>query len=229
MPIGKMVEERNFLNLNLPNILAEIAQAPAPVTLIAASKTQSAERIRTAYDAGIHDFGENYLAEALDKMPLLSDLEITWHYIGRIQSNKTRQIAEHFSWVHTVDRGKIAQRLSNQRPSELEPLNVLIQINIDGDENKGGVAADQAANLITEILPLPNIRLRGFMSMLHPTTNPSDGYRSMAQLAQELRQNFGAQVNLDCLSMGMSADWSQAIAQGANMIRLGTSLFGPRT
>ena len=222
------MEERNFLNLNLTQVVAALEDAQQSVTVVAASKTQSADTIRAAWQAGVRDFGENYLAESLDKMQALTDLPITWHYIGRIQSNKTRAIAEHFSWVHTVDRDKVARRLSDHRSGNAEPLNTLIQVNIDADPNKAGVPPNQAANLVEAILALPNLKLRGFMTMLNPATNPADGYRSMAQLAEELRQAYREQATLDCLSMGMSADWPDAVAQGANMIRLGTTLFGAR-
>ncbi|MDO3387596.1 YggS family pyridoxal phosphate-dependent enzyme [Gilvimarinus sp. SDUM040013] len=211
---------------------AEQAGRPrTEIMLIAVSKTQSAERLRQAYQWGQRRFGENYLQEALDKQQALADLsDIEWHFIGPIQSNKTRAIAEHFSWVHSVDRLKIARRLSDARPPELEPLNVCIQVNIDSEPSKAGVSPEQLPELAAAIAALPQLNLRGLMAIPAPGKNHHDQQASFTQLTnliQSLRQT-GVSSPLDTLSMGMSADLEAAIAAGATMVRIGTDIFGPR-
>ncbi len=209
----------------------ETAKRPgADVTLIAASKTRDAATISAAYALGLRHYGENYVDEAITKRAGLSDTLLeatTWHFIGRIQSNKTRQIAEHFDWVHTLDREKIAQRLSNQTS---HPLNVLIQVNITADTNKGGVTSEQAAELVACTLAMPNLKLRGLMTILDPAAPPRASYDSMAQLAERIGSTLSPQQQAEwgALSMGMSGDLDDAIAAGATHIRIGTDLFGPR-
>ncbi len=208
---------------------ASNARALGDVQLIGVSKFQSAQYVIEASKLGITDFGENYLQEALLKIDTIGDKTLTWHFIGSIQSNKTRVIAESFNWVHTVDRLKIAQRLSKQCPSNKE-LNVLLQVNIDNDPNKGGVSSEACADLVSQISKLPQLKLRGLMAILSQDTDPRVGYETVAQLHRELKETLSPELrpNWDTLSMGMTQDLEQAIAAGATMIRVGTALFGPR-
>lgn len=199
------------------------------IRVLAVSKTRPAEAIRAASQAGLSEFGENYLQEALDKMADLADLNLVWHFIGPIQSNKTRAIAEHFQWVHSVDRLKIARRLSEQRPDNLEPLNICLQINLSSEASKSGVAPQQAAELLREVAELPRIRVRGLMAIPAPTDDEAQQRRNFARL-RELLETLRQQVPaLDTLSMGMSADLEPAIAEGATIVRVGTDLFGARS
>jgi len=218
----------------LQDILATIesartANSPGqPVQLVAVSKAQPASAIREAYQAGQRVFGENYLQEALEKQAQLTDLNIEWHFIGPIQSNKTQPISQHFSWVHSVDRLKIAQRLNDSRPQALPPLQVCIQVNVSNEESKSGVLPDDLAALAAEINQLPKLKLRGLMAIPAPT---QDINRQIAQFKQ-LRQCYDALLakgfSLDTLSMGMSDDYPAAIAQGATLVRIGSALFGAR-
>lgn len=192
---------------------------------MAASKTQTAGAVRSANAAGISHFGENYLQEAIEKVSDCADMPITWHFIGAIQGNKTRQVAEHFDWVHTVDRQKIAHRLNDQCPAG-KRLNVCLQVNIDEDPNKAGVLPDQASGLLVSVRDLDNLNIRGLMTILHPQTDPADGYGRLSKLFQELGPH--AQGQWDSLSMGMSGDCEAAIAAGATHVRVGTAIFGPR-
>lgn len=195
------------------------------VTLIAVSKTQPVAAIRAAYEAGQRDFGENYLNEAEPKLAALEALPLVWHYIGRIQSNKTRSIAQLFDWVHTVDREKIARRLSDARADVGKPpLNLCLQVNIDADPDKAGVAPEAVAGLAEVTATLPALRLRGLMTILDPDRNPADGFAALRTLFDKLAPDYG----WDTLSMGMSGDFEAAIRQGATQVRLGTALFGPR-
>lgn len=198
---------------------------PDDVHLVAVSKTKSATLIRAAAAAGCTDFAENYLQEAVPKIHELAELGLTWHFIGAIQSNKTQLIAQHFDWVHTVARAKIAQRLSAQRPSG-GPLNVTIQVNIDEDPAKAGVAPEDARALLEGIADLPNLRVRGLMTVLRRESQPLASYQRLAALFASLANH--APTCWDTLSMGMSADFPDAIAAGATHVRLGTILFGPR-
>jgi pyridoxal phosphate enzyme (YggS family) len=196
-----------------------------PVTLIAVSKTQPAAAVIEALRAGQCDFGENYIQEGVDKVQLLKPNypQSVWHMIGPIQSNKTRLVAEHFDWVHTIDRLKIAQRLSEQRPASLAPLNVLIQINIDHEPSKSGVLAQEALELARAVAVLPHLRLRGLMCI--PDKSSAQSFARMAVLLRDLNaQGLG----LDVLSMGMSGDFEAAIAHGATHVRVGTAIFGAR-
>lgn len=200
----------------------------ASVTLLAVSKTWPAERLREAVAAGQHCLGENYLQEALDKIKALADLDIEWHFIGPVQSNKTRDIAAHFDWVQSVDRLKIAQRLDSQRPTELRPLNICLQVNIDQEASKSGCHPQDVIPLAREIAALKQLRLRGLMII---PTQTSDHQQQLAtfqrahDLFAELQSEFST---VDTLSMGMSADMSAAIASGSTMVRIGTALFGQR-
>ncbi|WP_111657879.1 YggS family pyridoxal phosphate-dependent enzyme [Isoalcanivorax indicus] len=200
---------------------------PAEVTLLAVSKTRDAAAIRALHGAGAHHFGENYLQEALAKQPALADLPLTWHFIGPIQSNKTRDIAAHFDWVHSVDREKIARRLSDQRPEHLPPLNLCLQVNIDTEASKQGVSLAELPALAEAVATLPRVRLRGLMAI--PRADAPDNNRAAFRtLAMTLSQLRHTMTSLDTLSMGMSDDFETAIAEGATLVRLGTALFGPR-
>lgn len=198
---------------------------PAAVQLLAVSKTKPAVAIREAYAAGLADFGENYLQEALTKQQELSDLPLIWHFIGPIQSNKTKAIAEHFDWVHSVDRLKIAQRLSEQRPAGRPALNVCLQVNVSGEASKSGCAPADLPALAAAVSALPGLRLRGLMAIPEPTEVRAEQEAAFATLAQ-LQAQLG--LGLDTLSMGMSHDLEAAIAQGATWVRIGTALFGAR-
>ncbi|TMG78974.1 MAG: YggS family pyridoxal phosphate-dependent enzyme [Betaproteobacteria bacterium] len=191
------------------------------VTLLAVSKTHSVARIDEARKAGQVAFGENYVQEALEKMAALPALE--WHLIGPLQSNKTRLAAEHFQWVQTVEREKIARRLAEQRPAELAPLNVLIQVNASGEATKSGVAITELAPLAKAITALPRLRLRGLMAIPEPGA-PASRYREVRQAYESMRREF----DVDTLSMGMSDDLELAIAEGATLVRVGTAIFGER-
>ena len=209
--------------------IREAAQASqrnfGDIGLLAVSKTKPAEAIREAHGAGLCDFGENYLQEALEKQTELRDLPLIWHFIGPIQSNKTRPIAEHFDWVHSVDRLKIAQRLSDQRPAHLPPLNICLQVNVSGEHSKSGCSPEELPELAKAIVALPNLKLRGLMAIPEPTDDVAAQHAAFARLRQ-LRD--GLALNLDTLSMGMSHDLEAAIAEGATWVRIGTALFGAR-
>ena len=209
--------------------IREAAQASqhnlADIGLLAVSKTKPAADIREAHAAGLRDFGENYLQEALEKQAELDDLPLIWHFIGPIQSNKTRPIAEHFDWVHSVDRLKIAQRLSEQRPAHLPPLNICLQVNVSAEDSKSGCSPEELAELAKAVAALPNLRLRGLMAIPEPTDDVAAQHAAFAHLRQ-LRDDLA--LDLDTLSMGMSHDLEAAIAEGATWVRIGTALFGAR-
>ena len=195
------------------------------IHLLAVSKTKPAGALREAYAAGVRDFGENYLQEARAKQTELADLPLCWHFIGPIQSNKTRDIAEHFAWVHSVDRLKIAQRLSEQRPDGLPPLNICMQVNVSGEASKSGCAPADLPALANAISALPRLTLRGLMAIPEPTDERAEQDAAFAKV-RELQE--GLNMGLDTLSMGMSHDLESAIAQGATWVRIGTALFGAR-
>ncbi len=203
-------------------------RSPTDIRLIAVSKTFSAAAIAQAHAAGQVAFGENYLQEAVGKMETLSDLRLEWHFIGPIQSNKTRQIAEQFHWVHSVDRLKIAERLSFARLAMLPPLQICIQVNVSGEESKSGIRPDEVLSLAKAVSPLTGIRLRGLMAIPEPT--PDIGLqRSRFRLLRQLRDEIvSGGVALDTLSMGMSDDLEAAIAEGATLVRVGRAIFGER-
>ena len=201
---------------------------PSRIKLLAVSKTFPGSAIREAYAAGQCEFGESYVKEALDKLQELVDLQIVWHFIGPIQSNKTRAIAESFSWVHGVDRLKIAQRLSEQRPPGLPPLNICLQVNVSGEASKSGVAPQQVAELARQVSTLPHLKLRGLMAIPAPVENEVAQRAAFAQL-RNLSETIVLQgIALDTLSMGMSHDFAAAIQEGATIIRIGTAIFGNR-
>ena len=195
------------------------------IHLLAVSKTKPAAALREAYAAGVRDFGENYLQEARAKQVELADLPLCWHFIGPIQSNKTRDIAEHFAWVHSVDRLKIAQRLSEQRPEDLPPLNICIQVNVSGEASKSGCTPADLPALAAAISALPRVKLRGLMASPEPTEDRTEQDAAFATV-RTLQESLN--MGLDTLSMGMSHDLESAIAQGATWVRIGTALFGAR-
>lgn len=198
------------------------------ITLIAVSKTRPDTAIRSAHAAGIGNIGENYCQEALEKITALGDLPLTWHFIGPLQSNKTRPIAEHFAWVHSIDRLKLAQRLSAQRPPELPPLNVCVQVNIDDEASKSGLAPEGLSALLEAMIELPNLRVRGLMAIPKPHTNPSDQREALIKMRTLFERQRQRWPQLDTLSMGMSGDLELAIEAGATMVRVGTDIFGTR-
>ncbi len=225
----------NNIEKNLADIRARIGSAASAaerdadsILLLAVSKRKPASDIHLAYAAGQRDFGENYLQEALQKMQELEELEINWHFIGAIQSNKTRSIAEAFDWVHCIDRLKIAKRLSEQRPATLEPLNVCIQINIDQEDSKAGIDLTELPELAAEISALPGIRLRGLMAIPAPREDYSQQLESFARLADALAELQQQGIDCDTLSMGMTQDMEAAIAKGSTLVRIGTAIFGER-
>jgi len=225
----------NNLTANLQNVRARVSEAceqagrePSTVTILAVSKKHPASRIRALHELGQSAFGENYVQEALNKQSQLQDLAIEWHFIGPLQSNKTREVSAHFAWVQSADRTKIIRRLSEQRPEHLPPLNVCIQVNIDREPQKAGVLPEAAVDMALFAQAQPKIRLRGLMTiprMGSDEYDPTDSYRRMHELFRQV-QNAG--IEMDTLSMGMSADLESAILRGSTMVRIGTDLLGPR-
>jgi hypothetical protein len=201
---------------------------PESVTLVAVTKAKTAESVRLAATAGVTDFGENYLQEAQVKMDQLADLKLRWHFIGGIQSNKTRTIAERFDWVQSVDRLSVARRLSEQRPASDPPLNVCIQVALVPEPTKGGVAPDALLELATAVAGLPRLVLRGLMCVPPPQPNAAAERAVFARLKAALTGLNAGGLKLDTLSMGMSGDFESAIAEGATLVRIGTALFGAR-
>jgi pyridoxal phosphate enzyme (YggS family) len=201
---------------------------PQVVTLLAVSKTFGPDAVREAHAAGQTAFGENYIQEAVEKIAALRDLPLQWHCIGPIQSNKTRLVAEHFDWVHTVDRLKIAQRLSEQRPAHLPPLQLCLQVNVDGGDNKSGVPPQEALALAKQVAALPNVRLRGVMSIPEPAPDFIAALASMTAVRALFDILNAEGLDLDTLSIGMSADLEAAIHAGSTMVRVGSAIFGGR-
>lgn len=207
---------------------AEAGRPQGTVELLAVSKTWPADMLRQLAEAGQQAFGENYLQEALSKIAQLDDLSLVWHFIGPIQSNKTRDIAKHFQWVHSIDRIKVAQRLNDQREPNAPPLNICIQVNIDQEDTKSGIAADELEALVTAILPLQHLKLRGLMIIPAPHNNEHQQRQSFHK-ARKLFERLKTLVpDVDTLSMGMSGDMQLAIQEGSTMVRIGTALFGSR-
>ncbi|WP_293647220.1 YggS family pyridoxal phosphate-dependent enzyme [Thiolapillus sp.] len=202
---------------------------PTSVRLIAVSKTRPASEIREVWKAGQKAFAENYLQDALQKIPLLQDCDIEWHFIGRIQSNKTRPIAENFAWVHTLSSLKHGRRLSEQRPEGLPPVNICVQLNLTGEASKSGISADELAPLLEKLADLPHLQLRGLMTMPPASATTAEQHEVFSQLHRLLTEMNRQGHGLDSLSMGMSGDMQAAICEGATMVRIGTAIFGPRT
>lgn len=205
-----------------------IVNQDGSVGLVAVSKTQTADKVREAYQAGQHAFGENYLQEALNKQTELEDLAIEWHFIGPIQSNKTQPIAQQFSWVHGVDRLKIAQRLSDARPVDLAPLQICLQVNISGEASKSGVSPNELWDLVKAVSALPRLTLRGLMTIPEPTDNETLQRQQFTQMRTLLKDLNQQGIALDTLSMGMSSDYKIAIEEGATIVRVGSAIFGAR-
>lgn len=229
-----MSSDQSRITQRYQKVVADIAAAarqsgrnPDEILLLGASKQQPAAAIRALAGLGLRDFGENYVQDALDKQAALQDLALTWHFIGRIQSNKTHEIAGHFDWVHGVDRVKIARRLSDQHEGP-GPLNICLQVNIDDEASKGGLRPDEALDVAASISELPNIRLRGLMAIPKPETDPTLQRAVFRRVREMYEQLCGEGLALDTLSMGMTADLDAAIAEGATIVRIGTALFGPR-
>ena len=215
--------------LEAARIRAERAQGS--VRLLAVSKTRTADEVRLAHAAGLRAFGENYVQEGLDKIAALADLraDLEWHLIGPLQSNKTRAVAEGFDWVHSVDRLKTAERLSAQRPPDLPPLQVCLQVNISGEASKSGVAVGEVGLLARQVALLPRVKLRGLMAIPAPTDDFSQQRQAFAQLREVFEQLNRDGLPLDTLSIGMSHDLEAAIAEGASMVRVGSAIFGERS
>ena len=229
----------SLISDNLQAVRADIRRAALDcgrseqhVCLLAVSKTFGADAVLEAAHAGQVAFGENYLQEAVDKITFIRqsapELDLEWHFIGPIQSNKTRPIAEHFAWVHSVDREKIAQRLSEQRPADMPPLNICLQINISGESTKSGALPEDAVSLAKRIHALPGLRLRGLMAVPEPTNDEQQQRAAFRQLKQLNDEIVAQGIVLDTLSMGMSSDLHAAIAEGSTMVRIGTAIFGKR-
>jgi len=223
--MGGLTERLQAVTERIASATRSAGRNPASVRLVAVSKTFSSAHVRAAFAAGQRDFGENYVQEALDKMDALADLPIVWHFIGPIQSNKTKPIAERFDWVHSIDRLKIAERLAMQRPPQRQPLNACLQVNVSGEASKSGADPAEVAALAGAVGNLPNLRLRGLMAIPEPTTDVAL-QRARFRRLSELRAAAG--LPMDTLSMGMSDDLESAIAEGATMIRVGRAIFGER-
>jgi pyridoxal phosphate enzyme (YggS family) len=226
--MGSIAENLQVVRGRISSAARAAGRDPAAVSLLAVSKTHAPALIREAHAAGQRAFGENYVQEAEAKMASLADLPLEWHLVGPLQSNKTRIVAERFQWVHTVDREKVARRLSEQRPAGLPPLDVLVQVNVSGEASKSGIAPGGAAALARAVACLPHLRLRGLMAVPEPTPEARvqrARFAGLRALFESLRREGLA---LDTLSMGMSDDMEAAIAEGSTMVRIGTAIFGKR-
>lgn len=225
----RVTENLNVVRDLLAKAAIEANRDPDSVKLLAVSKTHALSAILEAAAAGQLDFGENYVQEGAQKIDACARTDLTWHYIGHLQSNKTRDVAERFDWVHTVDSLKIARRLSAQRPTERGKLNLCIQVNIDAADSKSGTTAQQAIDLAADVAELPGVKLRGLMCL--PSVRDSlAGQREPFARLRELAQTISSSgIELDTLSMGMSGDFRAAILEGATIVRIGTAIFGPRT
>lgn len=226
--MASIAENISTVREQIINYAVDAGRSADSVNLLAVSKTQSAKRVHEAFAAGQRDFGENYVQEALGKIIALPLPGICWHFIGPIQSNKTREIAEHFAWVHSVDRLKIAQRLNTQRPVTMAPLNVCIQVNLSAEDTKSGISLGEVAELCAQVSELKNLRLRGLMAIPAPCADPAHQrqvFRPLAQLLNSLAPHY---PHMDTLSIGMSDDFGSAIAEGSTIVRIGSAIFGPR-
>ena len=203
-------------------------RSPGAVRVLAVSKTKPPEAVRAAAEIGQREFGENHVQDALTKLDALADMDLVWHFIGPIQSNKTRVVAARFHWVHSIDRAKIARRLNEQRPDGLPPLEVCVQVNLSGETSKSGVEPQQVEELAQVVSELPRLRLRGLMTLPQPCDELDDQRRPFAALRGLLETLNAGGLALDTLSMGMTNDMEAAIAEGATIIRIGTAIFGPR-
>ena len=223
-----VTENLSMLSDLLRKSAVDAGRDPASVRLLAVSKKQPLEKIREAIAAGQRDFGENFVQEGIDKIEALGDQKLNWHFIGHLQSNKTRAVAEYFDWVHTIDKFKTARRLSEQRPHSLKPLNACLQVNVDEEDSKSGVRPSEVAELASACSALPNLRLRGLMCLPAIRSEFEDQRKPFAVLRNLAEQLRDAGFDTDTLSMGMTADYRAAIFEGATMVRIGTALFGAR-
>ncbi len=231
-----MVTSSNPLEENFSLVRQRIREAeqrfsrePGSVELLAVSKTFPAEALRRAAELDQRSFGENYLQEALEKQQVLADLALCWHFIGPLQSNKSRAVAENFDWLHSLDRLKLAQRLSKQRPEGLTPLNVCLQVNISGEESKSGLVPDKLIEVASGVASLPGLKLRGLMALPAPSDDFNEQRRAFAAVRKCYEDLCHAGFELDTLSMGMSGDLEAAVAEGATIVRIGSALFGQRS
>jgi pyridoxal phosphate enzyme (YggS family) len=225
--------EKNITSVKqrIDQAVTQAGRDPKSLKLLAVSKTRPASDIEEAFIKGLSAFGENYLQEAIEKIGSLATLGAEWHFIGPLQSNKTRQVAEHFDWVHSVDRIKIAKRLSEQRPNHLPPINICLQVNIDAEPSKSGVLPEDAIDLALIISDLPNIHLRGLMAIPKASSTldaQRQPFRALRLLKEQVNQQLDNSQKLDTLSMGMSGDIEAAILEGSTILRVGTDIFGPR-
>ena len=224
--MNSLKESRNQVLEQIEAACSRAGREAETVQLLAVSKTHPSEALREMYVTGQRAFGENYLQEALEKIEALSDLDIEWHFIGHVQRNKTKHLAEKFAWVHGVDRLLIAERLSGQRQATQPPLNICLQVNIDGQDTKDGCHPEEVAQLVGQISQLPHLRLRGIMVI--PAPNNTSALMEARKLFDQVKAQHAHPQDWDTLSMGMSADLDAAIAAGSTMVRIGTALFGAR-
>lgn len=226
LSMNYLQDARQHVLQQIQTACEHVQRAPETVQLLAVSKTHPSESLREMYTAGQRAFGENYLQEALEKIEALHDLDIEWHFIGHVQRNKTKHLAEKFDWVHGVDRLIIAERLSNQRDDDQSALNICLQVNIDGQDSKDGCAPDEVSELVAQISQLPKIRLRGLMVI--PAPDNTAAFADAKKLFDKVKDQHAHPEDWDTLSMGMSSDLDAAIAAGSTMVRVGTALFGAR-
>lgn len=229
--MSTIAQNLQLVNTRMAEAALRCGREPSQVRLLAVSKTFDATAVAEAFSAGQTAFGENYVQEGVDKILCLREAGLSgieWHCIGPLQSNKTRVVAEHFDWVHTIDRLKIAQRLSEQRPAELPPLQVCVQVNVDGGSNKSGVTPDELPALAQAVAALPRLRLRGLMCIPEPAPSFEQACEVFARARSLFEQMRAAGLQVDTLSMGMSADLEAAIASGSTLVRVGTAIFGRR-
>lgn len=226
--MSMITQQGHDLRAMISALERKYGREPGSVQLIGISKKHPASAIREAWDGGVRQIGESYVQEALPKIAALADLPVIWHFVGRIQSNKTAAIAASFDWVHSIDRLRVAQRLSEQRPDHLPALNCCLEVRLSAEQSKGGVAHKELAQLAHAVAALPRLRLRGLMVLPPATVEPERQREPFALLAQYLEELRASTSGLDTLSMGMSADMEAAIAEGATMVRIGTALFGAR-
>ncbi len=226
--MSAIADNLQAVQARISNAAAAVGRSPESVRLLAVSKTWPLACVLDAAEAGQRAFGENYVQEGIDKIAAVSGRNLEWHFIGPLQSNKTKPVAEHFDWVHSIDRLKIAERLSAQRPAYLAPLQVCVQINVSGEASKSGCAPDEALALCRAVAALPGLQLRGLMAIPEPTDD-LQAQRILFRKLRELREQIcAAGLPLDTLSMGMSHDLEAAVAEGATIVRIGTAIFGER-
>lgn len=226
--MGRIADNLQATKARIDAALRRFGRASPGVSLLAVSKTKSAAEVREAAAAGQRAFGENYVQEGVEKIAELADLKLEWHFIGPLQSNKTRPVAEHFDWVHSIERLKTAERLSAQRPADLPPLQVCIEVNVSGEASKSGCAPAEVLALAQAVAALPRLQLRGLMAIPAPADAESEQRQPLARLRQIYHQLRSAGLELDTLSMGMSQDLEAAVAEGSTMVRIGTAIFGER-